>query len=293
MVCVSVGGREEMVEAADGRPYAPSHVHGIFPFTIDTSGVIKDIAPEDTMFREVDEDSYFRVGEAAIRVIESVRGALPGTYEAPQIRRILDLPCGHGRVMRFLRVAFPDAEIAACDVDRSGVDFCAETFGATPFYSVEDPREIQIEGQYDLIWCGSLFTHLDMPAWEGFLDLFQRLLAHNGILIFSVHGRRAVNLLRRGVNDLGLGQERVGRLLDAYDQHGFGFQEYPNQEGYGISLSRASKVVSMLEQQPSWRLVTYTEMGWVSFQDTVSCIGRKITGVDVTLECWEMDQSFI
>lgn len=44
--------------------------------------------------------------------------------------RILDFGCGHGRVMRWLRAAYPNARITGTDVDKGGVDFCAATFGS-------------------------------------------------------------------------------------------------------------------------------------------------------------------
>ena len=80
--------------------------------------------------------------------------------------RILDFPCGHGRVLRYLRAEFPQAEITACDLLRDGVDFCAANFGAIPVYSDPDPSRIGLpRDAFDLIWVGSLFTHFDAARW--------------------------------------------------------------------------------------------------------------------------------
>ena len=51
-----------------------------------------------------------------------------GNGQAP--RRILDMPCGHGRVTRVLRARFPDAAITVCDIDRDGAGFASDRFGA-------------------------------------------------------------------------------------------------------------------------------------------------------------------
>ena len=64
--------------------------------------------------------------------------------DVADVKRILDLPCGHGRVLRYLSAAFPEAEITACDIMREGVDFCASTFGAIPVYSQDDPQQIPL-----------------------------------------------------------------------------------------------------------------------------------------------------
>jgi SAM-dependent methyltransferase len=100
------------------------------------------------------EQWYFDVGRSALDCIKS---ALTTAHIAPT--SILDLPCGHGRICRMLRALFPDAHLAACDLDRDAVDFCAAQFNATPVYSHEDIRRVSLDQCFDLIWCGSLFTH--------------------------------------------------------------------------------------------------------------------------------------
>jgi len=54
------------------------------------------------------------------------------------IRSALDLPSGGGRVLRFLRVAFPDAEFVACDTNEALVEFCGKALGARVARSVPD-----------------------------------------------------------------------------------------------------------------------------------------------------------
>ena len=85
------------------------------------------------------------------------------------VARILDLPCGHGRVLRFLRREWPGAEIVACDIDPDGAEFCCESFGATSIYAAENPQETPLRGRFDVIWSGSLLTHLDKTRWPSFL----------------------------------------------------------------------------------------------------------------------------
>ena len=95
------------------------------------------------------------------------------------------MPCGHGRVLRTLRAAYPQAEIVACDIDTDGVDFCAKTFDAIPVYSKENPEEIDLRRKFDLIWVGSLFTHIRDERWPEFLSFFSRVLAPGCVLIFT------------------------------------------------------------------------------------------------------------
>ena len=235
--------------------------------------VIETIAPQDDMYRHA--PGYFSAGRSALDAIKGAVASIPTSRPRPAIERILDLPCGYGRVLRHLRDAFPDAEIVACDILSDAPGFCAEQFGAIPVLSTEDPADIPLEGEFHLIFCGSLFTHL--PEWEGFLDLFDRHLAPNGLVVFTVHGRRVADFLRKG-ETLGLADPLA--LVTEYERAGFGFQRYPRQQGYGISLSSPAWVTGKLLERP-WRLVGYSEMAFASFQDVVSCVKRPIKDIRI------------
>ncbi|HET6573563.1 MAG TPA: class I SAM-dependent methyltransferase, partial [Fimbriiglobus sp.] len=154
-------------------------------FSWDVLTVSRDIHPDDGMLLPVPEgpDHYFGVGRSALRAVTAALLAAG----APAPRRILDLPCGYGRVLRALRAAFPDAAVTACDLNRGGVDFCA-TLGAAPADSADPIDRAGITGPFDLIWCGSLLTHLDRPGWDEFLTFFHRVLAPGGVCVVTTHG---------------------------------------------------------------------------------------------------------
>jgi LmbE family N-acetylglucosaminyl deacetylase/glycosyltransferase involved in cell wall biosynthesis len=239
-------------------------------FEPDTENVMRDISPNDQMFHDDEESHYLSVGQSALRCIKLAM--LAAGKDSADIQTILDLPCGHGRVLRTLRAAFPDAQITACDLLQDGVDFCAKTFNAIPVYSTDDPDRIPIEGSFDLIWCGSLLTHLSSDRWTGFLNFFNSYLNSGGILVFSVHGPSCVYAIREGRVSYGLEEGQLTQLLEDYSQRGFGYVDYPNTMGYGISVSSPSWVLSKLEELFNLRLLAYTEMGWDEHQDVIACV---------------------
>src|SRR5688572_29835483 len=77
---------------------------------------------------------YFGIGRSAVENI--MMGCLASNITS--VGRVLDLPCGHGRVLRHLVALFPNAEFHACDLDRDGVDWCAATFRVVPVHSREE-----------------------------------------------------------------------------------------------------------------------------------------------------------
>jgi SAM-dependent methyltransferase len=195
------------------------------------------IAPRDRMYGKL-RGPYMLAGISALVLIRTAM-AQAGMHEDPGV--ILDLPCGHGRVMRVLRAAFPDSTLIACDIDRDGVDFCAETFGAVPVYSDPDPARVRIERQVDLIWVGSLFTHVDPAGWDDFLDLFARVLRPGGVLVVTTFDRpRLPYLATMNLPD-------AERLLRERDERGVAFQPYLHEDRYGIAVASADHVRQALE----------------------------------------------
>jgi SAM-dependent methyltransferase len=230
---------------------------------------IRDIAPEDAMMKMATPQAYYRIGLDAlayIRLAVQVAGA-------DEPRSILDLPSGYGRVLRMLKAAFPDADLTACDIDRAAVDFCAETFGAIPAYSTEDPSDLRLVGDYDLIWCGSLLTHLEVGGWRRFLPWFERHLGEDGLLVFTTHGRWVADKVRSGRRKFAVAD--LDELVAAYERDGFGYQPFSDLErNSGISLSSPAWVCRELERCPNLKLIMYTEQGWSGFQDAVTCVRR-------------------
>jgi len=239
-------------------------------FEPNTEGVICDISPNDQMFHNDEESHYLSVGQSALRCIKLAM--LSAGKDSADMQTILDLPCGHGRVLRTLRSAFPHARITACDILKDGVDFCSETFHAIPVYSTDNPDQIPIEGGFDLIWCGSLLTHLSSDRWTGFLDFFNSHLNPEGVFVFSVHGPSCVHAIREGRVSYGLEQGQLTKLLKDYNQFGFGYADYVNTKGYGISVSSPSWVLSRLETLSDLRLVEYMEMAWDEHHDVIACM---------------------
>lgn len=234
------------------------------------AGVSREIAAGDEMYSG-NEAHYLDTGESALHCIQTALFA--ARRPRSSIKTILDLPCGHGRVMRFLKKNFPEAQLTACDLNADGVSYCANTFGADPVISHVDPREIPLNGPFDLIWCGSLLTHLSKGNCAAFIERFEHLLRPDGITVFTTHGRHCALELKSGKNRCGLNDQQISRVLDEYEATGFGFVEYESQPAYGISLSQPSFVFSSFVQPANWQLLGFHENGWDRRQD-VTCLKK-------------------
>lgn len=226
----------------------------------------QDALDTDTLPENDWANQYFWVTEEALRVV--AKAMLMG--EKTTLKRILDLPCGHGRVLRGLRAAFPDAEIVACDIDRDGVNFCAGTFGARPVYGDVNPDRIDLGPEkFDLIYCGSLLTHLDAEPFRRFLGMLSRHLAKNGLLVFTTHGRWCVTFHRTVMPFTAPEPWQV--IEDGFRRDGFGYHDYAELPGYGVSLTSVGWVQGVIEADPSLTTIGIMEKGLGNYQDVFVC----------------------
>jgi SAM-dependent methyltransferase len=233
----------------------------------DTLEVIREISEADGM-RFALPDVYFTAGKSALRSIRLAM--LAADLRAPS--RILDFASGGGRVLRYLKAAFPDAELAACDVVDAYLRFCSDVFGARAVKSHLDPSQVELDGQYDLIWCGSLLSHTDSDDFGGYLKLWESALAPGGVLVFSVMGRSVTVALRNGMSPLSVNREEADKILRDFASKGFAFVYgvHEPEAKLGEAVASRAWVCRQLEETPELSLVLYCEESWEG-QDVVAC----------------------
>ena len=231
--------------------------------------LVTEISPRDE-FSSANRGAHLLAALSALRCVREAMAAAGKT----DVRRILDFPCGYGRVLRVLKAAFPDAELAAGDIDRDGVDFCARAFGALAIYSHVDPEKVEIPGSFDLIWCGSLLTHLGADKWDGFLALLHDALEPGGLLVLTTHGRRDARTLRR----FGMTDEQIAQMMDTLEAEGFAYSGYEGSSSWGIALATPEWARARVAAVPGLRVAGYVESGWdapAPRQDVIAAVREK------------------
>jgi SAM-dependent methyltransferase len=229
------------------------------------SEIDRMIAPVDDMKAGAsaeEERKYFEVGRSAIELITDAMMLARRT----DLARILDFPCGGGRVTRHLVKFFPDSEISASDIEREKQAFVVSRYGARP---VDCPPNFTtpLPEKYDLIFVGSLFTHLDAGLFERALDFFLDGLAPQGILVMTLHGRYTATALSAG-----RAHPRMLGTVDMFRRAGFSYVEQERTRygvSYGTSFSAPSWVASLIERRAHATLLAYKERAWDNHQDAL------------------------
>jgi SAM-dependent methyltransferase len=229
--------------------------------------VNRKVAVDDGMYR-CNDRQYFEVGADALRLIRQALAV--AALSTGQIQRVLDYGCGFGRVLRWLQAAFPLAQIIAADINRAAVGAVQSIFGVDAFVLDASLKE-EIGREFDLIWVGSLATHLPENQVRAVFVRLASLLSAHGLIVASVCGPYVLDRLSRREKTYGLDDAGIARLITGYQNTGYGFSSYPNQSSYGISVCRTSKLVLLIEHA-GLQTVFFEGRGWVRHQDCVAMV---------------------
>ena len=222
------------------------------------------LASDDGMYSG-DDAHYFACGASALNVVLSALQL--ADLAAP--RAVLDFGAGAGRVTRWLRAAFPDADIDACDLRAQDMEFCRRQFRARTWVSGTDVAALEAPGTYDLIWVGSVLTHLSAERSGRLIDKLLSWTNPGGLLVTSTIGRAALSRRDRGDADY-IDAEGWRAIKEQYAMLGFGYADYADQAGYGLSLTKLSWAGGLIENLRGARLVVLAEAVWDGLHDILA-----------------------
>jgi len=226
--------------------------------------VDRTISPDDGMFAG-NLDHYFSCGESALRILLEAT-ELSGT-ETPA--RILDFGAGAGRVTRWLKAAFPASSISCCDTREGDMLFLHASYGAQTWTVGTDLDALDIPGQYDLIWVGSVITHLSETKTRKLISRLFSACDPGGLLVVSFHGQFAVER-QEGTAFKYIDDDGWKDIKRGYSANGYGYADYKGQDGYGISVCTPAWMSDLVNALPGSRLVLLKPCAWDHHHDVVA-----------------------
>jgi SAM-dependent methyltransferase len=217
---------------------------------------------------------YYLTGKSALRAMLTALTARLGYIGGDkEIKSILDFGSGYGRVTRWMRAAFPDAQITVTDLNMDAANWCASRFNAVA------RSDALSEASYDLIFLGSVFTHLPADAIVSWFDRLIASLAPNGVLIFTASGRygreAALNHPESRIHR-GIDQEGLRVALAEYLESGIGFVPNRRTPPNGSTWISPSWFFKQFGSRTDTVQIMFQEKGWNNFQDVYAYLKAPI-----------------
>ncbi|MDZ4713718.1 MAG: methyltransferase domain-containing protein [bacterium] len=119
-------------------------------------------------------------------------------FEITKGKKILDFGCSSGRMLRHFKKYADDNEIWGTDVSGDHIYWCNKYLNP-PFqflistFNAHLPFE---DRNFDLIYSGSVFTHIDNLIEPWLLEM-KRILSPNGYLYITIHDNHTIELLNK------------------------------------------------------------------------------------------------
>jgi SAM-dependent methyltransferase len=113
---------------------------------------------------------------------------------------ILDFGCGCGRMVRFLSAYAHDFSIHACEVNPDHVHWCQENLRGIQVAQCKATPPLPYKARmFELVFSLSVFTHLSKSSAIKWLAEMHRILVPGGILIATLQGLVALEIIRDSV----------------------------------------------------------------------------------------------
>ncbi len=127
----------------------------------------------------------------ATRHTDSMLGVLAGYAAAAEMpKRVLDFGCAACPMLRVLAMRRPQWEAWGCDIDPVAIDWSRRNLSRSLrlFTSTTAPHLPLAGAMFDVVYAGSVFTHIEHMADAWLLEL-ARVLRPGGHLYVTIHDR--------------------------------------------------------------------------------------------------------
>lgn len=183
-------------------------------------------------------------------------------YSMRQFSSILEFGCRYGRLTRHLFNLAPQAGVFGCDILKEGIQDCRRNYPKGVFIINEPVPPLDCEdGQFDLIYSYSVFTHLSEANHISWLKEFNRLLRPGGVMLHTTHSyeylKRAAMFTPES-NEKYLLPEPVEAFIQLPHRYHY-VMDNPEAPEYGLTIISKEYIMTRWPQYSGLKLCEYAE----------------------------------
>lgn len=177
--------------------------------------------PPDELITRIGEDPSLPSSTRAAYFDAVGRNAhedvLAAIADLPRPIAALDFGCGSGRVMRWL-LQYDGITLTGCDIHAPTIEWMRSAYpeDVRLYASNPTPPLPEEDSTFDLVYCGSVFSHL--PDWAPWLLELRRVLRQGGVLVASIHGRGLWSYGIAGSRGVPWDEDRTGLLVEHFGE---------------------------------------------------------------------------
>jgi SAM-dependent methyltransferase len=171
--------------------------------------------------------------------------------------RVLDYGCGFGRLLRIMSYYVDRNKLFGVDPWDRSIAICKDwNVPAEVAQSDFLPTDLPMEGQFDLAYSYSVFTHTSERATRSALAALRKRATSGALLAMTV---REVEFWRRWAPSQGMSEEKIASLIDSHETKGFAFESINLEPVDGdITFGNTSMSLGWIEKNISgWSIIGY------------------------------------
>lgn len=202
--------------------------------------------PPEELLQKYSESHFLDSGKRDVAtMLEILKNA---DFECKDGHRILDFGCASGRMTRWLYPYSKNSDIWGVDINANNIIWCQQYLSSHFKFSntTRLPHLPFEDNHFNLIYAGSVFTHLDNLADTWLLEL-RRILKPKGKLYITIADNHSIQHLNKPENENSL----FKNFLHSDDQLLKSFKEYVKQPFDFFSILRSHAPHTFLETSPN------------------------------------------
>lgn len=187
-----------------------------------------------------------------------------------QFRSILEFGCGYGRLTRYLFALAPEADIFGSDISARDIAWCRRTYPKGHFTLNQPKPPLSLaDGQCDLIFSYSVFTHLSEQTHKDWLRELARILRPGGLMLHTTHSALCLRLIDMFSPER-LPKYGLGGSVEEFLASGKAYHYVPDapaQPEYGMTIISPAYVGKQWPVYSGLRVVEYVEGAITAFPE--------------------------